>query len=64
LINTAQWLAHQVSTPVPTYADVYAVIPGFQILALISAVVAVLFLVTAVVGQWRISILGTCADGG
>jgi uncharacterized membrane protein (UPF0182 family) len=42
-----------------TYADVNAVIPGFQILALISAVVAVLFLVTAVVGQWRVSILGT-----
>ncbi len=42
-----------------TYADANAVIPGFQILALISAVVAVLFLVTAVIGKWRISILGT-----
>jgi len=42
-----------------TYSDVNAVIPGFQILALISAVVAVLFLITAVMGQWRISIMGT-----
>ena len=42
-----------------TYADVNAVIPGFQILALISVVVAALFLITAVMGQWRISIMGT-----
>jgi uncharacterized membrane protein (UPF0182 family) len=42
-----------------TYSDVNAVIPGFQILALISVVVAALFLITAVMGQWRISIMGT-----
>ena len=42
-----------------TYADVNAVIPGFQILALIGAVVAVFFIVTAVVGKWRLSILAT-----
>lgn len=42
-----------------TYADVNAVIPGFQILAMIAALVAVLFLVTAVVGQWRFSIMAT-----
>lgn len=42
-----------------TYTDANAVIPGFQILALISAVVAVLFLITAVIGKWRISIMGT-----
>lgn len=42
-----------------TYSDVNAVIPGFQILAMISAVVAALFLITAVMGQWRISIMGT-----
>jgi uncharacterized membrane protein (UPF0182 family) len=42
-----------------TYADVNARIPGFQILALISLVVAALFLVTAVIGRWRISVMGT-----
>jgi uncharacterized membrane protein (UPF0182 family) len=42
-----------------TYADVNAKIPGFQILALISLVVAVLFLITAVIGRWRISVMGT-----
>jgi uncharacterized protein len=42
-----------------TYADVNAVIPGFQILALIAALVAVLFLATAVIGQWRFSIMAT-----
>lgn len=42
-----------------TYADANAVIPGFQILALISAVVAALFLLTAVIGKWRLSIMGT-----
>ena len=42
-----------------TYADVNAVIPGFQILALISAVVAALFLVTAFVGRWRLPIMAT-----
>lgn len=42
-----------------TYKDVNAVIPGFQILALISAVVAILFLFAAVIGKWRLPILGT-----
>lgn len=42
-----------------TYSDVNATIPGFQILALIAAVVAVLFLITAVIGKWRLSVMGT-----
>ena len=42
-----------------TYSDVKAVIPGFQILALIAAVVAVLFLVAAFIGQWRLPIMAT-----
>ncbi len=42
-----------------TYADVNATIPGFQILAMISVVVAVLFLVAAVIGRWRLAITGT-----
>lgn len=42
-----------------TYSDVSATIPGFQIMALIALVVAALFLFTAVVGQWRLSIMGT-----
>ncbi|MFM6967092.1 MAG: UPF0182 family protein [Rhodoluna sp.] len=42
-----------------TYADVNAVIPGFQILALIAGLVALLFLVTAFIGKWRISIMAT-----
>ncbi|MEY3586755.1 MAG: hypothetical protein RJB32_51 [Actinomycetota bacterium] len=36
-----------------------AIIPGLQILAMISVAVAALFLVTAIIGQWRISIIGT-----
>ena len=42
-----------------TYTDDNAVIPGLQILALISLAVAVAFLVTAVLGQWRLSIIAT-----
>ena len=41
------------------YTDANAVIPGLQILALISAVVALAFLVTAFIGRWRISIIAT-----
>jgi uncharacterized membrane protein (UPF0182 family) len=41
------------------YTAANAIIPGLQILALISIAVAVLFLITAVIGQWRISIIGT-----
>lgn len=42
-----------------TYADVNATIPGLQILALISAVVAVLFLATAFIGRWRLPVTAT-----
>ena len=41
------------------YTDANAVIPGLQILALISFVVAAAFLVTAFLAQWRISIIAT-----
>lgn len=41
------------------YTDANAVVPGLQILALISVVVAAMFLVTAFIGRWRISIIGT-----
>lgn len=42
-----------------TYSDVNAAIPGFQILALIAFVVALLFLVTALIGRWRVALIGT-----
>ena len=42
-----------------SYADVNALIPGRAILAGIAAVVAVLFIVTAVIGRWRLPIIGT-----
>ncbi|MGA1837915.1 UPF0182 family protein [Herbiconiux sp. 11R-BC] len=42
-----------------SYADVNATIPGLQILAGIAAIVAVLFLVAAVIGRWRLPIIGT-----
>ncbi|HRP99747.1 MAG TPA: UPF0182 family protein, partial [Terrimesophilobacter sp.] len=41
------------------YTDVNAVIPGKQILALAAAAVAVLFIVTAIIGRWRLPIIGT-----
>lgn len=41
------------------YADVNARIPGLGILAIIAAVVAVLFLVTAIIGRWRLPLVGT-----
>jgi uncharacterized membrane protein (UPF0182 family) len=41
------------------YTAANAIIPGLQILALISVAVAVLFVITAVIGKWRISIIGT-----
>ncbi|MBD8583861.1 UPF0182 family protein [Frigoribacterium sp. CFBP 13729] len=44
-----------------TYTDVAAGIPGKQILALAAAVVAVLFVVTAIIGRWRLSVIGTAA---
>lgn len=42
-----------------TYSDANAVIPGLQILSLISLAVALAFIVTAVIGRWRISIIAT-----
>ena len=42
-----------------SYTDANAVIPGKAILAGIAAVVAVLFIVTAVVGRWKLPIVGT-----
>ena len=42
-----------------TYTDVNAVIPGRQILALVAAAVAILFIVTAIIGRWRLPIIGT-----
>ncbi len=42
-----------------TYSGVHAVIPGKQILAGIAALVAVLFLVTAFTGKWRLPVIGT-----
>lgn len=41
-----------------TYTDVNATIPGRQILAVIAAVVAILFLVTAILGRWRLPLVG------
>jgi uncharacterized protein len=41
------------------YSEANALIPGRAILAVIAAFVGVLFLVTAVIGRWRISIVGT-----
>ncbi|MEO8262750.1 MAG: UPF0182 family protein, partial [Pseudolysinimonas sp.] len=42
-----------------SYTDVNAVIPGRIILAGIAALVAVLALVTAVIGRWRLPLIGT-----
>lgn len=42
-----------------TYTGVHAVIPGKQILAGIAVIVAVLFLVTAFTGKWRLPVIGT-----
>jgi uncharacterized membrane protein (UPF0182 family) len=42
-----------------TYTDVNASIPGLEILAGIAAIVAILFIVTAVIGRWRLPIIGT-----
>ena len=41
------------------YAEANALIPGRAILAAIAALVAILFVVTAIIGRWRISIIGT-----
>lgn len=42
-----------------TYSDVNAAIPAAQILTAISAVVALLFVLVAVIAKWRLAILGT-----
>ncbi len=42
-----------------TYTDVNAVIPGLQILSAIALLVALLFIVTAFNGRWRLSLVGT-----
>jgi uncharacterized membrane protein (UPF0182 family) len=41
------------------YTDVNATIPGRAILAGIAAFVAILFLVTAIIGRWRLPVIGT-----
>ncbi|UOQ55810.1 UPF0182 family protein [Leucobacter allii] len=41
------------------FQDVHAVIPGKQILAGIAAIIAILFLVTAFTGKWRLPVIGT-----
>jgi uncharacterized membrane protein (UPF0182 family) len=42
-----------------TYSDVNASIPGLQIMAMIGGAVAVLFVVSAFIGKWRLPIIGT-----
>ncbi|MBK0419240.1 UPF0182 family protein [Leucobacter sp. CSA1] len=42
-----------------TFADVRAVIPGKQILAGIAVLIAILFLITAFTGKWRLPVIGT-----
>lgn len=41
------------------YTEVNAIIPGLQILAGIAGLVALFFILTAIIGRWRISIVGT-----
>ena len=41
------------------YTDVNATIPGRAILAGIAAVVAILFIITAIMGRWRLPVIGT-----
>ena len=41
------------------YIDVNAIIPGQAILAVIAALVAVLFFVTAIIGRWRYPLIAT-----
>ena len=42
-----------------TYADVFAQIPGLQIVAGIGIVVAVLFLIGGFIGKWRLPLIAT-----
>jgi uncharacterized membrane protein (UPF0182 family) len=41
------------------YTEVNATIPGREIIAGIAALVAILFVVTAIIGRWRLPIIGT-----
>ncbi|GGK89149.1 UPF0182 protein [Salinibacterium xinjiangense] len=41
------------------YTEANATIPGRAILAGIAAVVAILFIVTAIIGRWRLPVIGT-----
>jgi uncharacterized membrane protein (UPF0182 family) len=41
------------------YTEVNATIPAREILAGIAAVVAILFIVTAIIGRWRLPVIGT-----
>ena len=41
------------------YTEVNATIPGRAILAGIAALVAILFIVTAIIGRWRLPVIGT-----
>ena len=41
------------------FAAVNATIPGIQIMAVSAVLVAIAFVVTAIIGRWRISIIGT-----
>ncbi|MDM4763521.1 UPF0182 family protein [Galbitalea sp. SE-J8] len=41
------------------YTEAHATIPGRAILAGIAAFVAILFIVTAVIGRWRLPVIGT-----
>ncbi|MFB9959744.1 UPF0182 family membrane protein [Agromyces bracchium] len=41
-----------------SYTDVFATIPGRQILSVIAAVVAILFFITAILGRWRLPLVG------
>ena len=42
-----------------SYTDVNATIPGLQILSVIAILVALLFIVTAFTGRWRLPLVGT-----
>jgi uncharacterized membrane protein (UPF0182 family) len=42
-----------------SFADVNAVIPARVFLAIVAGLVAVLFIVTAIIGRWRLPIVGT-----
>ncbi|CAN5351248.1 UPF0182 family protein [soil metagenome] len=42
-----------------SYSDVNATIPGLQILAGIAVIVAILFLIAAFIGRWRLPVIGT-----